>query len=397
MATVKFIGRDDSNCSWTNWDNYAVWDRFICSISGRCSELHIKLNGNCNIKVAIFSDSGGIPGIVLAKKDATTSCTAGWNSIAFEIPVDIISGTKYWLAVACSMTGSYAGYLSQTGDGHKYKSIIYGSWTWGDNPSALSTSNNYISMMAGWGILVLSPPGISQSISCGVPKLHIFIKSLGIVQPVAFGAPSVVTQKIFISPQSSTLSAFYGIPTLRFPQTILVSSTSHFPIIGVPRLGILGFIKSQCIIQPVTIGMPTLFKYVWHVILDGQYAIETERINRVLVIGRDQQGNPVYGAATNAEEVARVGERLDFQTDTAISTSSQAVDVASAILAKIRLNGKRGFIVIPPNCGQELFDVIEVTDNKCAQWAQEYRVTGIYFEFNCKQARYENRIILNSI
>jgi hypothetical protein len=127
-------------------------------------------------------------------------------------------------------------------------------------------------------------------------------------------------------------------------------------------------------------------KYVWHVVLDGQYATETPEKNRLFVIGRDGYGNPVWGEAQDSAEIGLVGERLDFQQELAIPTTAQATSTADAILSKMRLTGKRGVILIPPNCGQELFDVVELTDSMANQSVVKFRVVGIRFEYNPKQA-----------
>jgi hypothetical protein len=98
----------------------------------------------------------------------------------------------------------------------------------------------------------------------------------------------------------------------------------------------------QSIIQQISIGSLIILKYVWHVILDGQYIAESPEVNRAYIIGRDANGNPVYGTAVNTDEVVLVGERLDFQQELAIPTTAQAGDVASAVLSKMRLMGKGG-------------------------------------------------------
>jgi len=134
----------------------------------------------------------------------------------------------------------------------------------------------------------------------------------------------------------------------------------------------------------------------FHIILDGQYITETPEVNRAYVIGRDAYGNPVYGTASEAAEIALVGERLDFQQELAIPSAAQADSVAAAILAKMRLTTKRGVILIPPNCGQELFDVVEITDSVANQSAIKFRVVGLRFEFNPREARYEHRLILGA-
>jgi len=110
----------------------------------------------------------------------------------------------------------------------------------------------------------------------------------------------------------------------------------------------------------------------------------------------DSSGNPVYGTAVDSAEVGLVGERLDAIQELAIPSSSIAASVASAILAKMRLTGKRGVILIPPNCGQELWDVVQITDAGANQSAVKFRVVGLRFEYNPKQARYQHKLILGA-
>lgn len=87
-------------------------------------------------------------------------------------------------------------------------------------------------------------------------------------------------------------------------------------------------------------------------------------------------------------------DTLPVQPDPAIPTITQAGDVASAVLSKIRLMGKRGVILISPNCSQELFDVVQISDSGANQSAFKLRVVGLRFEYSPKQARYQHRLIL---
>ena len=63
----------------------------------------------------------------------------------------------------------------------------------------------------------------------------------------------------------------------------------------------------------------------------------------------------------------------------------------------MRLTKNRGYIIIPPNCGVELWDVVVLTDNPAAQTSQKYRVTGIRFEYEPRQARYQHKLILGAV
>ena len=131
-----------------------------------------------------------------------------------------------------------------------------------------------------------------------------------------------------------------------------------------------------------------------HIIIDAQYITETPEANRVYVIGRDAEGNPVYGTDLEQSEIDLVGERLDFTLALSIPTSSKAADVADAILKKQRLSKQRGFITIPPNCGAELWDVIQVTDKLCAQSGSKYRIVAISFDYEPRQRRYQHKLFL---
>jgi len=264
----------------------------------------------------------------------------------------------------------------------------------------------------------LYPSGISQVIALGTPKLNFILYPSGIAQALAYGTPEITQGKSilpsgieqlvalgtptitlmlqFISPTGIAQPIAIGTPALTYPQTLTPQGIAQAVVFGTPSVGVYGFIGPSGIAQLVAIGSPTLLKYVWHVILDGQYIAESPDINRAYVIGRDAYGNPVYGTAVDSTELALVGERLDFIPDPAIPTTAQAGDVASAILAKMRLTGKRGVILIPPNCGQELFDVVQVSDSMANQSAVTFRVVGIRFEYNPKQARYQYRLILGA-
>jgi hypothetical protein len=185
-------------------------------------------------------------------------------------------------------------------------------------------------------------------------------------------------------------------PSLRYPQTISPLSIVQPVAVGTPWAGIFGFVKPQSTVQQISIGSPVILKYVWHVILDSQYATATPDVNRAYIIGRDQYGNHVYGTAVDSTELAMVGERLDFQQELAISTDSQAASMAGAILSKMRLTKAKAVIIIPPNCGQELFDVVQISDSAANQSAVKFRIVGMRFEYNPGQAIYQHRLILGA-
>jgi hypothetical protein len=246
------------------------------------------------------------------------------------------------------------------------------------------------------GAVIIAPSGIEQLVALGTPTVTLmlqFVSPTGINQETALGTPKL---GFILYPSGISQAIALGAPALITRQFIFPSGIAQAIVFGTPSIAMYGRICPVGIEQVIAIGSPSLLKYVWHIILDGQYITETPGINRAYIIGRDIYGNPVYGTAVDSTELGLVGERLDFQQDPAIPTTAQAGDVASAVLAKMRLTTKRGVILIPPNCGQELFDVVQVTDSLGNQTAIKFRVVGLRFEYSPKQDRYEHRLILGA-
>ena len=379
MSTGKLIGHNGQNeNSAGGYGPYFVLLRYTAEATGTLSEIRIKAKSSGNVKVGFYADNSGEPGSRLAKKDTSTAVVAGWNTITLESSVSITKDTGYWLAFASDADWvAYEGTTS--GPQRRVQAITYSSFIFPDPASGPwdYSDTNYPALIQGYGIFALSPSSISQHI--------------------AYGTPAVSISGITISPQGIAVIISYGMPVLRYPQTISPPSIIVSIAYGMPSVGTYGIIVPQSIIQQISIDSPTILKYVWHVILDGQYITETPNVNRIYVVGRDQYGTSVYGMAVNTDEVALVGERLDFQPGPAIPTTAQAGDVALAVLSKMKLMGKRGVILIPPNCGQELFDVVQISDSGANQSAVKFRVIGIRFEYNPRQAQYSQKLILAAL
>jgi hypothetical protein len=401
MATGKLVGRDDVAASAFSGANCIFFTKYTAVATGVATEMRIRVAASTtgNVICGVYADDGtglnptGNP-LATTASYAVTSGSERSVVIPLVANLNITIGTVYWLAHNTDATLS--GYKTEGGCRYFYKGLAYGALPSPVPGGLLGPGTGEEPIIAGWGTLVLSPSSISQPIAYGTPKLIFTIKPSSLVQQVAYGTPTVLTSALIIQPSSIVQVVAIGTPTLRYPQTLSPSSIVHLVAVGTPWIGIFGFIRPQSIVQQIAIGSPTLLKYVWHVILDGQYTTETPEVNRAYIIGRDQYGNPVYGTAVNTDEVALVGERLDFQPDPAIPTTAQAGDVASAVLSKMRLSGKRGVILIPPNCGQEIFDVVQITDSGANQAAVSFRVVGIRFEYNPKQTRYQHKLILGA-
>jgi len=117
-----------------------------------------------------------------------------------------------------------------------------------------------------------------------------------------------------------------------------------------------------------------------HPILEAAYFVEAPDVNRAYVVGSSAAGAEVSGSAITQADVDLVGERLSAHHNPAIPTATVAAAVATAQLAKARLDGMRAQVIIAPHCGVELWDVVNITDD-IANQAVNYRVTGYTLEF----------------
>ena len=60
------------------------------------------------------------------------------------------------------------------------------------------------------------------------------------------------------------------------------------------------------------------------------------------------------------------------------------------------LRAERGNLVIPANCGQELYDVITVTDERCGISAGKYRILALETDYNSRAGLYQQKLALGA-
>jgi len=396
MATGRLIGSTNTyETGYNTLKDYFQLVKFTALATGIVTEIRVYSYASGHVKVAIYADNAGEPGSLITANNSNQSVMAGqWNMLAIG-NTNLTKDVNYWLAWNEDTNTCMSGHSGT--QSRRYKLGAYSDFNFPDPAGSGFSSATSDICVAGWGILVLSPVSISHSIGYGSSRLFLVIKPLSIIHSLTCGTPAVIPSAIVIYPPSIFQDVGVGMPSIIYPQTVTSPSIAQPIAVGGLWLGIFGFVRPASIAQHISIDNTTILKYVWHVILDSQYSIETPEVNRTFIIGRNQYGNPVYGTASDSTELGLVGERLDFQHELAIPIDSQAAGMAGAILSKMRLSKARGIILIPPNCGQELFDVVEVTDHLCAQWVRKYRVVGMRFEYNYGHAYYYQRLILTNI
>lgn len=135
-----------------------------------------------------------------------------------------------------------------------------------------------------------------------------------------------------------------------------------------------------------------------HSILEGRYAEGAWRLGRVQVAGYDlQAGEAVVVDSFIWPEIDRYHDRLRFIEDNNISAVAEAEQRGRAILRKVEIQSAGGYIRTPVNCGQQMYDVIDITDGLAGMVAETRRVLGIDLIFNAIKGTYEQRLYLGAV
>jgi len=130
-----------------------------------------------------------------------------------------------------------------------------------------------------------------------------------------------------------------------------------------------------------------------HPILSGKYT-EAVTVSRVRAIGRDSGDNRILEEAFDWDLLQLAIDQLEQDYDPNLQTATRAQERADAILRQMSLRAERGNLVIPTNVGQELLDVVEVTDERCGISEENYRILAIQTDYDRRQGIYTQRLAL---
>ncbi|HEY49590.1 MAG TPA: hypothetical protein G4O13_06050 [Dehalococcoidia bacterium] len=126
-----------------------------------------------------------------------------------------------------------------------------------------------------------------------------------------------------------------------------------------------------------------------HAILEGLYRRHACLANRVQVQGADLITEDFYFT-----EVDLIGDRLYQVHDINLDTTARAHARGESVLRLIEIHARSESIAVPLNCGQELYDVVEVTDPRASLDAVKRRCLGLQHTFDTRKGIYSLRIVL---
>ena len=132
-----------------------------------------------------------------------------------------------------------------------------------------------------------------------------------------------------------------------------------------------------------------------HPILEGVYRRGVMKTNRVQVEG---YGTGLIIAEIFAwGEIDRLNDRLEQVDDRNIVTIEEARQRGEAFLRQAEIEAESGSIVVPVNCGQQLYDVVAITDVRAGLDAVKKRVLGIVLVYRPRMGEYRQRLALGAV
>jgi hypothetical protein len=122
-----------------------------------------------------------------------------------------------------------------------------------------------------------------------------------------------------------------------------------------------------------------------HALVQARYGEDGAGVNRVRVLG-----SGVFDERFDFAEIESAGERIAQVIDINLTTTAQAGDRAALTLRDATMEARRDEVqVFGVNCGQELYDVVTVTDTQAGLNDASRRVLGLSWRYEGESGRYE--------
>ncbi|MEJ2047841.1 MAG: hypothetical protein P8X92_07915, partial [Dehalococcoidia bacterium] len=156
---------------------------------------------------------------------------------------------------------------------------------------------------------------------------------------------------------------------------------------------------SKAFVENPTAGDSSSYSYgLDHPILEGRYRREAWETNRIQVEGYDPAAEEAVIVDTFSwSEIGRLYDKLERLEDLNIASVAQAGERGEAYLRHAEMASVSGVVRIPPNCGQQLYDVIDITDLRAGLSSARRRVIGITLIYRPLRGEYEERLLLGAV
>ncbi len=135
-----------------------------------------------------------------------------------------------------------------------------------------------------------------------------------------------------------------------------------------------------------------------HPLFEGRYRAKAGELNRLQVEGYDTaEDEPIVVDAFAWEEIGRLYDRLGRLEDRNIDSVAGAEGRGESYLRGVEMATVNGAILIPVNCGQQLYDVVNITDSRAGLSAAKRRVNGLTLVYSPRRGEYRQRLLLGGV
>lgn len=135
-----------------------------------------------------------------------------------------------------------------------------------------------------------------------------------------------------------------------------------------------------------------------HQVWEGRYQHGAWGLNRVQVEGYNAGSDELILADSFAwDEIDRLYDRLRQIDDRNLGTVAEVQQRGQAYLRQAEIESASGDILIPVNCGQQLYDVIDITDTRAGLDSEKKRVLGLVLVYHPLRGEYSQRLWLGAV
>ena len=114
-----------------------------------------------------------------------------------------------------------------------------------------------------------------------------------------------------------------------------------------------------------------------HAIHEGRYITRSKESNRAQVFGA-----AVFTEDFDWTEIELLSDILSQVKDLNLTTTTRAHERGAAELRGAAIHAQEGYLLVPLNCGQEMYDVVDLTDAVAGIVAAKKRVLSLSHTYN---------------
>jgi hypothetical protein len=135
-----------------------------------------------------------------------------------------------------------------------------------------------------------------------------------------------------------------------------------------------------------------------HPLFEGRYLAKAGELNRLQVEGYDPtEEEAIVVDAFAWEEIERLYDRIGRIEDRNIESITAAEDRGESYFRGVEMESVNGAILVPVNCGQQMYDVIDITDSRAGLTAAKRQVNGLTLIYSPQRGEYRQRLLLGGV